>query len=58
MTQPTIIPFSFDRVGSSYLLLWKNTNLVINHHGAEISVIWLVELSAIKLLILHVSREK
>ena len=29
-----------------------------NHHGAEISVIWFVELSANKLLILHVTREK
>ena len=29
-----------------------------NHHSAEISVIWLVERSSIKLLILHVTREK
>ena len=30
----------------------------LNHHGAEISVIWLVERSAIKLLILNVTKEK
>ena len=33
-------------------------NSINNHHGAEISVIWLVERSGIKLLILHVTREK
>ena len=31
---------------------------MVNDHSAEISVIWLVERSAIKLLILHVTREK
>ena len=33
-------------------------DLQINHHGAEILVIWLVEWSATKLLILYVTREK
>ena len=33
-------------------------NSINNHHGAGISVIWLVERSGIKLLILHVTREK
>ena len=31
---------------------------ITNRHGAEILMIWLVELSANKLLILHVTREK
>ena len=30
----------------------QKTNFTANHHSAEISVIWLVEQSAIKLLIL------
>ena len=42
--------------------LWKcfatTLNYFYNHHGAEISVIWLVKQSAIKLLILDVTREK
>ena len=35
-----------------------DSNLELNHHGAEILVIRVVERSAIKLLILHVTREK
>ena len=35
---------------NKYAALHKNT--AINHHGAEISVIWLVEQSPIKLLLL------
>ena len=35
-----------------------STAFDINHHGAEISVIWLVDRSAINLLILYVNREK
>ena len=35
-----------------YSILMTFHNLFLNHHGAEISVIWLVERSAIKLLIL------
>ena len=33
-------------------------NLFANPHGAEISVIWLIEQNAIKLLILQVTMEK
>ena len=53
------------KAGSNYLqkymLLWHleyNLTYTSNHHGAEISVIWLIERSAIKLLILHITREK
>ena len=38
--------------------LFRVHDLQINHHGAEILVIWLVEWSATKLLILYVTREK
>ena len=38
--------------------LFRVHDLQINHHGAEILVIWLVEWSAAKLLILYVTREK
>ena len=31
---------------------------ILNHQGGEISLIWLVERSAIKMLILHVTGEK
>ena len=31
---------------------WLRGNIITNQHGADISVIWLVEQSAIKLLIL------
>ena len=34
------------------------SDLELNHHGAETLVIRVVERSAIKLLILHVTREK
>ena len=33
-------------------------NISLINHGAEMSMIWLVERSAIKLLILHVTKEK
>ena len=39
-------------------LSFNAENKIGNHHGVEISVIWLVERSAIKLWILHVTREK
>ena len=37
---------------------WSVSYFYINHHSAEISLIWLVQWSAIKLLILHITREK
>ena len=44
-------------------VIWKILHITcqfsfLNHHGAEILVIWLVERSAIKLSILDVTREK
>ena len=38
--------------------LFRVHDLQMNHRGAEILVIWLVEWSATKLLILYVTREK
>ena len=48
--------FKHNAWSSILILLWRNFK--VNRHGAEISVIWLVKRSAIKLLILHVTREK
>ena len=52
-----MLTVAFEEFGVAYMfkLLFS---FHYNHHGAEISVIWLVERSAIKLLILHVTREK
>ena len=50
----TSLENQYEFIGIKILLC----NFLINHQGAEISVIWLVERSAIRLLILHVIREK
>ena len=54
----SVMVFTFSVFGQKYHF-WanlaqqiKNISLSCNHQGAEISVIWLVEQSAIKLLIL------
>ena len=46
-----LLTFVWKAEKNSKKLEWLWLSIAYNHHGAEISVIWLVEQSAIKLLI-------